>query len=469
MEKSLTSSSRLNKLIEKCIHEPILKLYISAGSKPGDNHIGKMVSVRATTESGKEADVIVKTLVPFAADGEPISESDKKFAKSLTMFHIFTTELSYYQRIKPELDNLYPGYSLPVPSYYFGEDDVANDGLEACLVLEDMRPKGFNMSDKMIGFTREEVFLILEKVAKFHAASALYLQKSNTLAADQPFNILTKHIFQKPTGGAVENVYRKFLTEVYVDMIRTTEESGIISPTLAKKILEYAPNSGNLILQDFENSRQEYFPVVIHGDLWTNNVLFKYDAGGKPVDVLFVDFQQCRYASVFDELHFLFYTSTTDKFRQEHLQACLDFYYQSFIETINKLVIQHAVDMDGQKFLNKFSKQAFLSGYHKYLGSAFCYGIFAIPFIVGIPPSDATPVNMEGCSTYSDRNGTQLSEEQGLELFITDMYESLIGRLKAAGKNSPTALERCREMCLEMDALGIFDKQMASKKHGCQL
>lgn len=458
MVKTHTTSPRLNELVQKCIPEPILKMDTSAGSNPGDNLIGKMVSVHVTTESGKEEDLITKALVPFGIGEEPINDSDKRFAKLLTMFHIFTTELGYYQRIKPGLDNLFPGYALPIPRYYFGDDDAANNGLEACLVLEDVRPKGYKMPDKMVGLTREEVFLILEKIAKFHAASALYLQKTNVFGTNRPFDILTKHIFQKSGGPAVQKVHTLFLWEVYADMVRSAEETGYIPASLAKKVLEYASDPRELVIEDFKNARDEYFPVVIHGDLWTNNVLVKYDDNGKPVDLLFIDFQQCRYASVFDELHYFLYTSTTLPFRQEHLKTCLDFYHDTFIETFNTLVGLNKVDMDGEAFLKKFTKEAFLKGYHKYLGSAFAYGVFAIPFQIGITPADYTNPVKETDNNNKDSSGATLSEMESLELFFAETYKNLTLRLKAAGKNSPQALERCKELCLEMDALGIFDK-----------
>ncbi|XP_018376529.1 PREDICTED: uncharacterized protein LOC108769818 [Trachymyrmex cornetzi] len=51
---------------------------------------------------------------------------------------------------------------------------------------------------------------------------------------------------------------------------------------------------------------KDEFNVINHGDFHVNNMLFRYDNDGKPIDHIFVDFQLCVYTiPVHDLIYFL--------------------------------------------------------------------------------------------------------------------------------------------------------------------
>ncbi|XP_043463724.1 uncharacterized protein LOC122499435 [Leptopilina heterotoma] len=76
--------------------------------------------------------------------------------------------------------------------------------------------------------------------------------------------------------------------------------------------------------------------VQDHGDLWSNNMMFKYD-NGKPVKCCFIDFQTTRYTSpARDILIFLYYT-TTRAFRIENSEKLLKIYYDSLAKCLEEV------------------------------------------------------------------------------------------------------------------------------------
>lgn len=81
--------------------------------------------------------------------------------------------------------------------------------------------------------------------------------------------------------------------------------------------------------------------VIGHGDLWINNLMFKYNDAAEVVDVKFIDLQTLRYTSpVIDILHFL-YTSTEYSTRIEYMEQLLDDYVQSLVGTIQGYGIEN--------------------------------------------------------------------------------------------------------------------------------
>ncbi len=453
--------SALLSILQKCVPEKIIHCATASGSNPGDNILGKMVAAKITTSSGQKHNLVVKASVPFRNEDEgSLTHEEKLFAGMVAKFGAYPTELSYYQRIKPGINTiLKESYALPTPHFYFGDDDRKNGGFAACLVLEDLRLKGFKMADKMIGLSLPEVIMVLENISRFHAASYVYLHKA-IVDVHKKEDPLATHCFSRVNDNRFVETHQNFIKQLNVESVRLAKATNGISGQLYQKILNWF-HERDLHEEIVESSRkaaEEYFRVVIHGDLWVNNILFKYDdqQGDKPVDISFIDFQQCRYASIYDELHYFIYTSTTREFRKENLDKCLEFYHELFIETLVKLVGRESRD----RVLSRFTKEKFREGYRKYLGAAFCYGVYAIPFQVGVAPADAKEGGERLSEEKSNENREQAEVHAGEEevmQFMETTFKGLEGVLLANAKNSPVAVKRISDFCLEMDELGLFN------------
>lgn len=81
---------------------------------------------------------------------------------------------------------------------------------------------------------------------------------------------------------------------------------------------------------------------LLHGDSWSNNVLFRYaadDSSHKPTDMRLIDWQIARIGhSCFDLGYFLF-SSTSSDFRREHLDRLWQDYFAVLKSALSKLGI----------------------------------------------------------------------------------------------------------------------------------
>lgn len=81
--------------------------------------------------------------------------------------------------------------------------------------------------------------------------------------------------------------------------------------------------------------------VIAHGDLWVNNLMWRYDHRNKCDGVKFVDLQTLRYTSpAIDILHFL-YTSTEYAVREKYMDQLIDDYVDSLYLTLQKFDVHH--------------------------------------------------------------------------------------------------------------------------------
>lgn len=83
------------------------------------------------------------------------------------------------------------------------------------------------------------------------------------------------------------------------------------------------------------NPEQNLFNVLNHGDLWVNNIMFKYENDGKtPKEVIFVDYQISSIASPGLDINYFLNTSPNMEVRQNNVDELMVLYYKEFSETL---------------------------------------------------------------------------------------------------------------------------------------
>lgn len=75
------------------------------------------------------------------------------------------------------------------------------------------------------------------------------------------------------------------------------------------------------------------YKVLNHGDSWVNNFLFKYEEG-KPVDVVFVDYQMSYYSTPGIDLNYFLNTSPSNGVRINKRETIIETYYDVFASTL---------------------------------------------------------------------------------------------------------------------------------------
>lgn len=191
----------------------------------------------------------------------------------------FRKEVALYTTVFPEmLDPLEERY---IPECFLGlENNV--------IVLEDMAHSGYEMTNKLKPFDFEHCKILMKTLAKFHAKSLIFEEVYQKNLHDEFSHCMQETLWPLKEGRAkaMFDAAVKGIVSVIELMPELDEDQRV---AFKSKMIDLCVDHAGKLLPSTKHKN-----VLCHGDLWANNILFKYDADEKPVECCLIDFQLAR-------------------------------------------------------------------------------------------------------------------------------------------------------------------------------
>ncbi|XP_011633621.1 uncharacterized protein LOC105424846 [Pogonomyrmex barbatus] len=194
------------------------------------------------------------------------------------------------------------------------------------LVIEDLAPLGFRMACRLSGLDLAHSILAIQGLSRFHATSVAICEKE-----PKQKEMYMKGMFNDIHPPEMSNFFIMG-TKALATEIRNWPEG----KKYADKIDKLADHVYKIGIDACKLSEDE-FNVINHGDCWVNNMLFRYDNDGNPIDHIFVDFQLCVYTSPALDLLYFLSTSPSPDVIENHKQVLLDEYLKTLSATMKQL------------------------------------------------------------------------------------------------------------------------------------
>ncbi|XP_037922335.1 uncharacterized protein LOC119658736 isoform X2 [Hermetia illucens] len=303
----------LEKQFGKCT---IKKFTVTPSSSAGENYACLMyrVTIEAEKEDGTEDSIryIIKMMPP----NDPHAQMKKSLA-------IFPKEVEMYETIVPKFKEIFQENGVNTafaPKCW----KVVND--PEMLIMEDLGARNFTNINRLNGMDLEHAKMVLSKLAQFHAASVCVLEKNGPFSKHIMSSLITEESFELFKamqvmfwGNIVKNMRLWKTCQEYVDRIEG----------MMDRMAD--------IHKDMYDPKPDEFNVILHGDLWANNIMFQHDEKGHPKDILFVDLQISRYGSpVYDLLYFIF-SSTEYSIKVKEFDYMIKHYHTELVKNLKLL------------------------------------------------------------------------------------------------------------------------------------
>lgn len=319
-------------------------------TKPGDNYGGllllfDLVLQDKLSNAEEKKTIIGKGLLP-----------NVYLRKVQNTGGAFWKEYNFYKTIIPTLNEFLHENNLQnfeiFPTFINGRFSLVNQENitdDALLLIENLKPYGYDVGKRLVGFDLETSCIILKNLAIFQG-TAVALKCRNRNKFEMIRRLLKKVSFEDNTFKA-EQIKKKVLN--YINFIMATDDS-------IKVFTERLNEAYNYYIE--RNDVREPFATIVHNDFWVNNILIKSE-NDAVVGVKFIDFQNYIYGSPAKDLLFFLFTSVQNSVIASHFNELIAFYFRIFLETAKKLSCD-CRELTLENFIEEINIEAKCELYH---------------------------------------------------------------------------------------------------------
>uniref|UniRef100_A0A182J6L5 CHK domain-containing protein n=1 Tax=Anopheles atroparvus TaxID=41427 RepID=A0A182J6L5_ANOAO len=251
--------------------------------------------------------------------------------------HAYEKEVIMFRDVVPKLTEMVK------KTFFAGRLYYATNQPDRAIVFEDLKTYGYANSSRHNGFDFDQCALVMEKLGRFHAATMRFAEQQPELLRKQFYFGILNPDTARSSAGIIGSIFEKGL-EKLISVAKTQWEG--FDPTIVAKLERLVPvyvaRLRACLQQDVESDGG--FRVLNHGDLWSNNLLFRNRTTEQTTTVeaaVFVDLQVCFYGSPGIDLNYVL-TNCPNYETRSRLDELIDVYYRSFSATLRQLEY-HAV------------------------------------------------------------------------------------------------------------------------------
>ncbi|XP_017052781.1 uncharacterized protein LOC108095954 [Drosophila ficusphila] len=247
-------------------------------------------------------------------------------ARVMNQLKMFLREQQVYHNILPKFEQLYSevGKNISFGPRAFKLDH--NIGVQYIL-LEDLKALGYKNVERQGGFNIKCLKQVLQKLAQFHAASVVYVEKHGEFP-----KLLANGVYTKSNRSVLNELNDP---DPFLSQLRRLR----IGDHFHKRFVEKEQDLVDRILE-MHAIDPEKFNVLNHCDCWVNNVMFKFDDEDQVEDTALLDFQLVKYGSPANDLYYTILSSAEKDIKLTQFDSMVQYYFYHLLDSLKVLNCQ---------------------------------------------------------------------------------------------------------------------------------
>ncbi|XP_063922706.1 uncharacterized protein LOC135137090 [Zophobas morio] len=206
-------------------------------------------------------------------------------------------------------------------------------------VFEDLAQSSYTSISCRTSLDIESVKVALKSIVKLHASAIILEEKKSFRLIDSFSEELAETFYSdKEMVKKAEASYHHGFNAL-LDLTHDSEMK------MSKDLLREKLLKGYRLQHAFVKPSTVFRNTILHGDLWTNNMMFKFE-DGRPVNCVIVDFQSHRYGPPAQDVVAFLHLTTNREFRKTHFEEALQFYYHEFDSLLGRFGLGGIISED---------------------------------------------------------------------------------------------------------------------------
>ncbi|CAH1406812.1 unnamed protein product [Nezara viridula] len=308
----------LKKLDKESKIASILDLQSVPALPKGENYTSTIlrITLKVVLGNGRLAkkSFIMKQMITDGAQGEFVKEHDVTKQES-QIYSVIHKEMNYLMEEFEDTDE-------PLWCKF-----IHYDPRLSYILLEDLNASGYSVVPRQKGLDLDHAILALRGLGKYHGMAKV-LEQRGIISKD---NYKSNEIFSNT------KVIKAIPYAGFINLAKGMQESwGPEWEETAKKLMIPFDPFAEMLVKIGNIQTETKFTVLIHGDCWSNNMMFKYDFMKRPISVKFLDYQLPRYDTPCMDVTNFFYLGVKPHVRRSNYDLLLKTYHDSLVRTLDK-------------------------------------------------------------------------------------------------------------------------------------
>ncbi|XP_059046764.1 uncharacterized protein LOC131842238 [Achroia grisella] len=291
------------------------KVIIETVGEAGDNYIANVKRIIVEEKDGHTFKMIAK-----------VAPTNNMARAQVQPHMLFKNEGIMYTVILPKFEELQKSAGVPIEDRlrYAKCYGLILHAPEEIILLEDLQVLNFGILDRFKSLTNESIKLILKNFAILHSLSMVLKKQEPDVFED--YNNKLSDYYAAFANTPEFKLYIAGIENDSIEILDKTMYKNAIRGSISKMPEVYAKVAKN-------ESKLKY-SVIIQGDGWTNNIMFKLEQE-KPLEAIMIDYQLSKVSNPVSDILYMLFNCTDYANRHAHYHDWIDYYHMQLQKSLD--------------------------------------------------------------------------------------------------------------------------------------